>query len=140
MASRYLLDTNILSDLIKNPQGNVAAKIAGLPREEREGIATSIIIAGELRYGASKKGSAILAQRVDQLLDSLDVLPVDGDVDLEYGRLRADLEKRGNMIGANDLWIAAHALAINAVFVTDNVSEFERATGLRVENWLRASK
>ncbi len=139
MMSRYLLDTNILSDLIKNPQGGVAKKIANLSPAEHDALATSIIVAGELRYGETKRGSAQLTERVDRLLNSLDVLPLEADVDRHYGRLRVDLEKRGVTIGANDLWIAAHALEIDAVLVTDNVAEFERVTGLRIENWLRSS-
>lgn len=139
MMGRYLLDTNILSDLIKNPQGGVAKRIGNLSPTEHDALATSIIVAGELRYGAAKRGSAQLTDRVERLLDSFDVLPAEADVDRQYGHLRVDLEKRGITIGANDLWIAAHALAIDAVLITDNVVEFERVTGLRIENWLRSS-
>lgn len=138
MATRYLLDTNILSDLLKNPQGKAALRISSLPSEERDMLATSVIIAAELRYGVAKSGSRILAARVDQLLDAIEILPLEPKADQHYGRIRAQLEKMGVPIGGNDLLIAAHALATDAVLVTDNVKEFKRVKGLRVENWLRS--
>lgn len=138
MPTRYPLDTNILSDLLKNPTGRVAQKITSLPPEESNSLATSIIVAAELRYGVAKSGSSILAGRVDQLLDALDVLPLEPKADHQYGMIRSQLEKTGAIIGANDLLIAAHALSIDAVLVTDNVREFKRVKGLRVENWLRS--
>jgi tRNA(fMet)-specific endonuclease VapC len=137
MASRYVLDTNILSDLLKNPAGKVAQKIASLGPEERNSMATSIIVAAELRYGATKSGSPILATRVEQLLASIDVLALEPTADRQYGLIRTQLEKGGTVIGANDLLIASHVLALDAVLVTDNVREFRRVKGLRVENWLR---
>jgi tRNA(fMet)-specific endonuclease VapC len=136
--TRYLLDTNILSDLLKNPQGNVAQKISALPSEERDLLATSIIVSAELRYGVAKSSSAILASRVDQLLDAIEILPLEPKADEQYGRIRSQLEKAGTVIVGNDLLIAAQALAIDAVLVTDNVREFKRVKGLRVENWLRS--
>jgi len=137
MASRYLLDTNILSDLMKRPSGKVSQKIASLAAEDRDALATSIVVAAELRYGAVKSGSAILAQRVEQLLATIEVLPLEPKADRHYGLLRSYLEKAGTTIGGNDMLIAAHALALDAVLVTDNVREFKRVKGLRVENWLR---
>lgn len=138
MPTRYVLDTNILSDLLKNPQGKAARKITSLPAEERDLLATSIIVAAELRYGAAKSGSPILADRVDQLLDAIEILPLEPKADRHYGRLHSELEKTGTPIGGNDLLIAAHVLAADAVLVTDNVREFKRVKGLRVENWLRS--
>jgi tRNA(fMet)-specific endonuclease VapC len=140
MAVRYLLDTNILSDLIKNPRGSVAQRIAGLPAADREALATSLVVAGELRYGAAKKGSALLTERVELILAALEVLPLEAETDRQYGRIRAELESRGVTIGGNDLWIAAHALALDAVIVTDNVAEFKRVSKLRVENWLERKR
>jgi tRNA(fMet)-specific endonuclease VapC len=136
--TRHLLDTNILSDLLKNPQGKVAQKISSLPSEERDLLATSIIVAAELRYGVAKSGSSILARRVDQLLEAIEILPLEPKADEHYGRVRSQLEKAGTVIGANDLLIAAQALAIDAVLVTDNIREFKRVKGLWVENWLRS--
>lgn len=138
MARRHVLDTNILSDLVKNPAGRVARKIASLSAEERDALATSIVVAAELRYGAAKSGSPVLAGRVEQLLTAIEVLPLEPDADRHYGILRARLEKAGTVIGANDLLIAAHVVAVDAILVTDNVREFKRVAGLRVENWLRS--
>ena len=130
----FLLDTNILSDLIRNPQGAVAAQVAEVGEAE---IATSIIVAGELRFGAERRGSARLTAQLDAVLELLPVLPLSDDADVHYGRLRADLERRGTPIGANDMLIAAHALSLDATVVTDNLREFERVPGLATTNWLR---
>ena len=138
MPARYLLDTNLLSDLVQNPQGRAARKIATLAAGERDLLATSIVVAAELRDGVAKSGSPVLAGRVDQLLEAIEILPLEAKADLQYGRIRVQLEKAGTPIGGNDLLIAAHVLAIDAVLVTDNVREFKRVKGLRVENWLRA--
>lgn len=132
----FLLDTNILSDLIRQPGGAVAGKIAEAGEDV---IATSIIVAGELRYGAERRGSQRLTSKIEELLTLVPVLPFKDDADAHYGRLRAELERRGMPIGANDMLIAAHALAIGATLVTDNVREFERIDGLDIVNWLRAS-
>jgi tRNA(fMet)-specific endonuclease VapC len=136
--TRYLLDKNILSDLLKNPQGKVAQKISAFPSEERDLLATSIIVSAELRYGVAKSSSSILASRVDQLLDAIEILPLEPKADEHYGRIRSQLEKAGTVIGGNDLLIAAQALAIDAILITDNVREFKRVKGLRVENWVRS--
>ncbi|WP_017917854.1 type II toxin-antitoxin system VapC family toxin [Burkholderia gladioli] len=130
----YLLDTNILSNVMRDPRGACATRIGLTPPEH---LCTSIIVAAELRFGVLKRGSSTLAQRVEQLLASLPVLPLQADADRCYGRLRAELEKQGQLIGANDMLIAAHALAVEAILVTDNTAEFARVAGLQVENWLR---
>ena len=131
---RYLLDTNIVSDLVRNPQGKVAQHIR---RVGEAHVCTSIIVAGELRYGAAKKGSARLSSQVDAVLGALEVLPWEKRVDVTYGALRLRLEQAGTPIGANDLLIAAHALALGYAVVTDNEKEFGRVKDLRCENWLR---
>ena len=129
----YLLDTNILSDIIKHPAGAVVEKIA----EVGEGtICTSIIVACELRFSAVKKGSQLLTTRVEQLLERIEVLSLGEKADEYYASLRHDLEKNGALIGPNDLLIAAHALDIGVTLVTDNLREFTRIKGLSVENWL----
>lgn len=130
---RYLLDTNVLSSLIKQPAGAVASRIRSVGEDT---ICTSIIVACELRYGAAKKGSPTLSDKVEQLLSSLEVLPLDEGVDENYAELRTALEKAGTPIGGNDCLIAAHALSSGLTLVTDNVGEFSRVSGLRVENWL----
>ena len=133
MATRYLLDTDILSHLIRVPHGPVTRSIQ---RAGEGNVCTSIIVASELRFGARKKGSAALSQRVDQLLASLDVQPLDVGVYPVYADIRFELESAGQPIGANDLWIAAHALATQTVLVTNNLAEFRRVPGLVLENWL----
>ena len=129
----YLLDTNILSDLVKRPQGAVAARIAVVGGDQ---VCTSLIVAAELRYGSAKRGSEKLTKQLEAILATLPVIPLEVPTDQQYGQLRAALESQGNLIGPNDLLIAAHALALGAVLVTDNTREFERVQGLVIENWL----
>jgi tRNA(fMet)-specific endonuclease VapC len=132
---RYLLDTNIVSDLVRNPQGKVAKHVRTVGEKN---VCTSIIVAAELRYGADKKGSPRLSSQLDAVLAVLEVLPFETPADTRYGLLRSRLEKRGTPIGGNDLLIAAQALALGYVIVTDNEKEFSRVEGLRVQNWLRS--
>jgi tRNA(fMet)-specific endonuclease VapC len=129
----YMLDTNIISDLIRNPQGKAAKRIA---RIGENNICTSIIVAAELRYGCTKSGSTRLLKAVEDLLGEIDVLPFDVPADAEYGGIRAELEQAGKPIGSNDLLIAAHAYATGATIVTANTDEFKRVRGLNTENWL----
>lgn len=131
--TRYMLDTNIISDLIKNPQGRAAKRIA---RVGEDNICTSIIVAAELRYGCAKSGSKRLLKAVDDLLGEIHVLPFEVPADAEYGGIRSELETAGKPIGGNDLLIAAHAYATGATIVTANTDEFKRIRGLNVENWL----
>ncbi|HLH94055.1 MAG TPA: type II toxin-antitoxin system VapC family toxin [Xanthobacteraceae bacterium] len=128
-----MLDTNIVSDLVRNPQGKAARRIAKVGENS---ICTSIIVAAELRYGCAKSGSKKLLKAVEDLLDEIAVLPFDVPADAEYGRIRAALEAIGTPVGGNGLLIAAHARAARATIVTANVAEFERVPGLKVENWL----
>lgn len=132
--ARYLLDTNALSDLIKNPQGKIFTQLRSLSPADQ--VHTSIIVAAELRYGAEKKGSPVLFTRIEELLRTIEILPLTSDADRHYGRLRADLERKGSLVGGNDMLIAAHALASDSMLVTSNVREFARVRGLKVENWL----
>lgn len=130
---RFMLDTNIISDMIRNPAGKAASAAV---REGDGALCTSIVVASELRYGCARKGSAKLLAKVEELLAELPVLPLDVPVDAEYGALRADLEARGQPIGHNDLFIAAHACALGITLVTANTGEFSRIASLKVENWL----
>ena len=130
---RYLLDTNILSDLLRNPGGRSARKLAVVGDTA---VCTSVVVACELRYGAVKKRSPELAERVEILLQSLEVLPLDKEVDRHYGEIRWQLERLGTPIGSNDLLIAAHARALDLIVVTDNVEEYSRVPDLSIENWL----
>ena len=129
-----MLDTNIVSDLLRHPDGSAAQRIADVGPDA---ICVSIITAAELRYGCAKKGSAKLLAHVEAILESVQVLAFDVPSDVEYGGIRAELEAAGKPIGPNDLLIAAHAYAVGAVLVTDNTGEFSRVRGLRVENWIR---
>jgi tRNA(fMet)-specific endonuclease VapC len=128
-----MLDTNIISDLIKNPHGNAAKRIAKVGEDT---ICTSIIVAAELRYGCAKSGSERLLKAVEDLLGEIAVLPLDVPADIEYAGIRAALEAAGKPNGGNDLLIAAHAYATGATIVTANTAEFKRIRGLKVENWL----
>jgi tRNA(fMet)-specific endonuclease VapC len=132
---RYLLDTNIISDLVRNPQGRVAQHIQVIGEKQ---LQTSIIVAAELRYGAAKKASARLSAQLEAILDALEVLPFEKPADAVYGLIRARLEEAGKPIGGNDLFIAAHALSLGCILVTDNEKEFARIKDLRLENWLRS--
>jgi tRNA(fMet)-specific endonuclease VapC len=130
---RYMLDTNIVSDLVRNPRGQVAHHIR---RVGEARTCTSIIVAAELRYGAAKKGSARLSAQLEAVLGALDVLPFEPPADAIYASLRTGLEEVGRPIGANDMLIAAQALALGCTIVTDNEKEFARVSGLSHENWL----
>ena len=131
----FLLDTNVLSALVRDPHGAVAEHIA---RVGETNVCTSIVVAAELRYGAAKRGSARLTQQLDVILTAMDVVSFESPMDRVYADVRTALEQRGRPIGGNDLIIAAQALALDAVLVTDNVKEFEQVPGLKIENWVRA--
>jgi tRNA(fMet)-specific endonuclease VapC len=131
---RYLLDTNIVSDLVRNPQGKITKKIQ---RVGETRVCTSIIVAAELRYGAAKKGSQRLSAQLDAVLGAIEVLPFEAPADQTYGSIRAQIEKAGRPIGADDLLIASQAVALSYTIVTDNEDEFARIKQLRHENWLR---
>lgn len=134
-ALTHLLHTNILSDLIRYPQGVIAKKI----RERGEKtVCTSLIVAAEIRYGCAKKQSVKLTAQANAILEALTILPLEPPVDEIYGQIRHTLEAKGASIGPNDLLIAAHALSNNLTVVTANEAEFSRVPKLRVENWLKA--
>jgi len=130
---RYLLDTNIVSDLVRNPHGRITQRIRKVGEAQ---VCTSIIVVAELHYGSAKNGSSRLAAQLHAVLGVLEILPFDAPADRTYGALRARLEQTGKLIAANDLLIAAQAIALGHVLVTDNEREFARVDGLRYENWL----
>jgi tRNA(fMet)-specific endonuclease VapC len=132
----WMLDTNALSDLIRNPRGELVRRLS---KAGPDAVCTSIVVACELRFGAERKGSDKLTQRVEQLLAAMPVLPFDDPADRHYADIRAELERAGTPIGNNDLFIAAHARSRGMTLVTHNLREFERVSGLRVEDWLTAS-
>lgn len=131
----WMLDTDTLSDLIRNPRGALVRRFGAT---EPDAVCTSIVAACELRFGARRKGSDALTNRVEQLLRALTVLPFDEPADHHYVDIRAVLERAGTPIGSHDLFIAAHARSRGMTLVTHNLREFERVPGLRVEDWLTA--
>ena len=133
MTVPYLLDTNILSDLMRHPAGRIADRIA----QEEQQVCTSIIVIAELKYGIAKSGSRRFAGQLAAILGGIDVLSFETPADAAYADLRTTLERAGRPIGANDMLIAAHALALDLTLVTANEREFSRVPGLRIENWLR---
>ena len=127
-----MLDTNIVSELIRNPGGRAAqrAKQAG------DTVCISAIVAAELRYSCAKKVSLPLLQRVGEFLSEVPVLPFGMPADSAYGEIRTELGAAGRPIGSNDLLIAAHARSLDAILVTANTREFQRVPGLSLENWM----
>ena len=128
-----MLDTNIVSDLIRNPCGPASRHV------ERRGtsrVCVSVVTAAELRYGGQKKGSARLVEDIDGVLARVVVLAFQPPADAYYARVRDQLTKAGTPIGPLDFLIAAHALSLDLTLATANVGEFARVAGLRVENWL----
>lgn len=133
MTLRWMLDTNIVSQLVRDPAGPVFRRLA----EHGEGsVCISIMTSSELRYGAVKKGSSRLSEEIDGLLARIQVMPFEREADLHYARVRNALTRSGQPIGPVDYFIAAHALALDLTLVTANDREFSRVPGLRVENWL----
>ena len=130
---RYLRDTNVVSDLVRRPQGVVAARIAEVGETR---VCTSVIVAAELRYGAAKRGSAALSAQVEAVLGGFEILPFESPMEHTYAVARTRLEAAGNPIGGNDLLIATQALALDLAVVTDKLGEFSRVEGLACENWL----
>ena len=135
-ALAWMLDTNTLSALIKNPRGALVERLAAL---DADTLCTSIVVACELRFGARRRESAVLSAKVEELLSNLTVLALDGEADRHYADIRCALEKAGTPIGNHDLFIAAHARAQGLTLVTHNLREFQRVPGLRVEDWLGAA-
>ena len=136
MSHRYLLDTNILAELARNPTGPAAGKIASVGETA---VCTSVVVACEVHYGLVRRSSPRLTRRMHEILESIDVLSnLPEDIGIHYGRIRTELESTGETIGPNDLLIAAHARAAGLTVVTGNEQEFGRVPGLRVENWLDA--
>ncbi|WP_427158320.1 type II toxin-antitoxin system VapC family toxin [Aliinostoc sp. HNIBRCY26] len=136
MSYLYLLDTNIISELIKNPRGVIFSKIQNVGEDT---VCTSIIVACEARFGAKKKNSQKLIEKLEIILDSIEILPLTHPIEQYYAEIRTDLEQQGKPIGSNDLLIAAHCLSLGLTLVTNNVREFSRVPDLKVENWLNSN-
>ena len=131
-ALAWLLDTNLLSDLIKNSQGSVARRLALV---DPDSVCTSIVVACELRFGAQRKATPLLSSKGEHLLSALPVLALDGAVDRHCADIRLTLERAGTPIGSHDLFIAAHARSLGLLVVTHSLRQFQRVPGLQVEDW-----
>ena len=133
MATRYLLDTNILIAALKG-EPCVRQRLETLPLSD---LLLSTIVLGELEFGAEKSAWADRnRQRLAELTRRLPLIGLEASTARHYARIRMQLERMGTPIGANDLWIAAQALTADATLVTNNQREFLRVQGLVVENWL----
>jgi len=131
---KYLLDTNIVSAMMRDPSGSIFVRIAEVGESE---VFTSVIVLAELRFGVEKSGSKRLAIQLELVLAEMPVEPLAPPADRHSAALRVALERAGSPIGQNDMLIAAHAMALDATVVTDNEREFSRVPGLKIENWLR---
>jgi tRNA(fMet)-specific endonuclease VapC len=130
----YMLDTNAASEAMR---GHPAfdARLQALPPGQ---WCISAVTCSEIRYGVARRPEAVRLHRlVDEFLRVASILPWDAKAATRHGGLRAELKARGTPIGDFDKMIAAHALAIDAVVVTDNTRHFSRVPGLVIENWLR---
>lgn len=130
---RYMLDTNVVSAIVRDPRGKVLEHLVEVGEEN---AFISIITHGEIWYGVKKNGSEELSRKVSAVTRRFYVAPLQLPTDQRYAEVRLAL-RQGQNIGPNDLWIAAHAVALDAVLVTNNESEFSRVPGLQIENWLR---
>lgn len=134
MAGTYLLDTDICIYLRTGRSRKAVQKFASLSRGE---AAISTITYGELCYGAEKSASSAAKDGLKRIVERLIVLPIPISAGAHYGAVRRRLEIDGEIIGGNDLWIAAHALALKMTLVTNNEREFRRIPELKVENWAK---
>lgn len=135
----YLLDTNIISRLMRDGQGQDAQRYrARLLREPDCIVVTSVVVQCELMFGLTRHPSQRLQIAFERQMEQLPVLPLEDNIGSHYAKLRTHLEQAGTPIGANDTLIAAHALALGATLVTAD-AEFSRVPGLKVENWLQAN-
>jgi tRNA(fMet)-specific endonuclease VapC len=133
MEPRFLLDTNICIYIRQKRPEEVLRRFRKLRPGE---AALSVITYGELLYGAAKSAQAVAAlARLRELVNLLPALPLPETAAEAYGRIRAELESTGEVIGNNDLWIAAHALSAGLTLVTNNEKEFRRVRGLKMQNW-----
>lgn len=132
--ARFLLDTNICIYIRRKQPAQVIARFNALKPGE---AVLSVITLGELAYGAEKGPSPERARKdLEELAQLLAVESLPPEAGQIYGAIRADLSAKGEIIGANDLWIAAHALAANLTLVTNNEKEFKRVRDLRLQNWI----
>jgi tRNA(fMet)-specific endonuclease VapC len=130
----YMLDANIISDLVRHPGGRSAARLAQI---EPDQVVTSVVVSAEVWFGVERRGSSDLEWKVSNVMRRISITEFAAPADRIHAAIRTALEKTGLLIGPNDLLIAAHALALGATLVTGNEREFSRVPGLKIENWLR---
>ena len=134
----WLLDSNAITALMKQPQGLAAQRMSeALSSQVDAEMCTSSVVVCEMQFGLLKNSSSRLLTAYSQTMLGVVVYPLDEAVAKHYAQIRLHLAKAGTPIGPNDTLIAAHALALEAILVTDNETEFRRVPGLHVENWLR---
>ena len=137
MSQKYLLDTNIISNMMRDANGMAARRFERVAKEvELPHLCTSVVVECELRFGMTRKPNPRLELAYDRVMESLEILPLGSEVADHYAQIRTALERHGTPICPNDMLIAAHALALDCTLVTGNEAEFSRVSGLRVENWL----
>lgn len=129
---RYLLDTSVVSHMVRRPASTMAHRIAALSPDS---FAVSVIVTAELQYGAQRRNSRQLTEQLEKVLSAIPTLPLEPPADRHYGAIRTELEQKGQSIGRNDLLVAAHARALGATLISRNVREFSRVSGLQVEDW-----
>lgn len=130
----YMLDTNICIYTINNQPDSYCKMLEKLERSNV--LAISSIVLAELQYGVANSNLKELNQiRLNTFVARLEVMDFSAKCALYYGNLRSELKQKGVLIGGNDLLIASHALAEDAILVTNNISEFKRVPGLTIENW-----
>ena len=131
---RYMLDTNAVSLAIRRPAPGILARLESIPREQ---IGISVITEAELLYGLARRPEAVrLSSQVHDFLESTTILPWTSAAARRYAKTKAELDRRGQPVGIADMMIAAHALAEDAVLVTNDAA-FARIDGLRIEDWTR---
>jgi len=128
---RFLLDTDTISFALRG-QGNVAAE---LRRRSPSEVCTSSVVAGELDLGVARRGTRKLRREIEALYSGLEGLPYAPEAARHYGRLAAVVLNAGVRIGVEDTMVAAHALSRGLILVTHNRKHFDRAKGLRVQDW-----
>ena len=130
---QYMLDTNICIDVMKRKPATVAERLRGVAVGE---VTISAVVLAELEYGIAKsRQRSRSAAALDDFLPFVVVLDWPEAAAADYAEIRAELESRGQIIGGNDLLIAAHARHAGCTLVTNNGREFTRVPGLNIENW-----
>jgi tRNA(fMet)-specific endonuclease VapC len=138
MSVSYLLDTNIISHMMHNADGIVALRLQSLIQSGAvEKLYTSVVVQSELLFGLAKRPSPRLQTAYALQMTGLTVMPLDENVSQHYATVRLALERAGTPIGPNDIFIAAHTLALGCTLVTDNEAEFHRVPRLQIDNWLK---